>query len=121
MKTLEYVIENYQKNCIDSRDLSRLADYVPQDKLEKFGYALKDGETWEPKEFTEKNIIEQLKDDVQFGLMKARDQRGISASMMFEVVKMWLWILDDDEFDFDYRYYGYGLEFFSAVKEKYCK
>lgn len=71
-----------------------------------------------PLEWTEKNILEQLKSDLEFAFKKALDQRGISAGLMYEVIKMWLWILEDDlQYFIDYA--QYGLPLFKAVALKY--
>ena len=73
---------------------------------------------WIPKEYTEENILQELKSDVAFGFDKALDNRGISSSLMYEVVKMWMWVLDDELMDFD-NYSMYGLPLFKAVALKY--
>ncbi|HJV46627.1 MAG TPA: hypothetical protein VJ824_13010 [Bacillota bacterium] len=120
MKTLEFVIENYKSNCIDGRDLNRLANFIPEKDLEKIGLSLNEEYkgTHEHKEFTRENILEQLERDVQFGFEKANNQRGISSAMMFEVVKMWNWILEDGLEDFN-NYGSYGMPLFVDTAEKY--
>lgn len=123
MKTLDQTIKKYKSNCLDGRDLCRLADFVPYDRLHKIGIKLKDDikkEDWDAKvkPFTRENILEQLKKDVDFGFEKALDRRCISADLMYEVVQMWNWILEEGLEDFDdYRYYG--LPLFKATAEKY--
>lgn len=72
MKTLEQIITSYKSETIDGRDLTRLASFLPADKLEHFGMSLTEGvtaERWNAKvkPFTRENIIEQLKGDVEFG------------------------------------------------------
>lgn len=120
MKSLDYVFENYKSECIDGRDLNRLADFVPEKDLEKIGLRLNEEYkgTHKHKEFTRENILEQLKRDVEFGFEKSYNQRGISASLMFEVVKMWNWILEDGLEDFD-NYGSYGRPLFVATAKKY--
>ena len=49
------------------------------------------------KPYTRENILEALQSDVAFGFEKALDKRGLSSGMMFEVVKMWNWILNEDD------------------------
>ena len=123
MKTLDQTIKEYKGECLDGRDLYRLADFVPYDRLPEIGIKLKDDvrkEDWDAKvkPFTRENIIAQLKKDVAFGFEKALDCRGISSGLMYEVVRMWNWILEEGLEDFDdYRYYG--LPLFKATAEKY--
>lgn len=113
------VIKNGRKSkCIDSRDYYRLADFFPAEDLEILGFNLKENAEHIPKDLTQENILAQLKFDVSFGFEKALDKRGISSGLMYEVVKMWLWILDDELFDFD-GYAMYGLPLFKAVALKY--
>lgn len=120
MKTLEQVKNNYKSQTLDGRDISRLASFVPEDQLKDFGLEIKEEAkgTWKHIEFTRENVIEQLKDDVAFGFEKALNQRGISAGMMHEVVKMWNWILEEGLEDFD-EYAMYGLPTFKATALKY--
>lgn len=42
--------------------------------------------------------MKQLEEDVRFGFEKALNQRGISASLMFECVMMWNYILEEGEY-----------------------
>jgi hypothetical protein len=57
-----------------------------------------------------------------FAFEKALNKRGISAGMMFHVVKMWMWVLDEHEdlvnWPDDY-YAQYGLPLFKAVALRY--
>ena len=72
--------------------------------------------------FTKENIIEQLRTDVEFGFEKALNRRGISACLMFEVVRMWNWILNEDDELANWpseRYAIYGLPLFKATAIKY--
>lgn len=122
MKTLDEVLAMpHNDKCIDGRDFARLAAFVPADKLPKIGYSLADGVTdWAAVEWTRENILKQLAHDVEFGFEKALDQRGISASLMFQVVMMWNKILEEglETFDED-NYENYGLPLFKATAIKY--
>ena len=92
--------------------------------MESIGIELLDEykSNWKPKKWTEKNIIRQLKKDIEFGIEKAEDERGISASLMFEVVKRWLMVLQDEELlEYFVDYYNYGLNGFYPARDKYCK
>lgn len=120
MKTLEYVLDKFKSKCIDGRDAYRLATYTPEEKLKKIGISLKEEYVGmhETEQFTKDSIIKQLKRDVEFGWGKAVNQRGISSETMYEVVKMWNWILENDLEGFD-DYGSYGKPLFIATAEKY--
>lgn len=125
MKTLEQIAELYKSNCIDGRDLNRLCMFIPFDMLRQFGLESKEGVTAEEwnkdvRPFTREEILKQLESDVDFGFEKALNQRGISSSLMFEVVKMWNWILEEGLEDWsDDNYAMYGLPLFKATAVKY--
>ena len=120
MKTLEQIAENYKSQTLDGRDLSRLVQFIPEDMLPKFGMELND--EWKGKhqaiEFTRENVLKQIEKDVEFGFEKALNQRGISSSMMYSVVQMWNYILEEGLEDFD-SYAMYGLPLFKATALKY--
>jgi hypothetical protein len=120
MKTLEQVISGYKSETIDGRDLSRLADFLTVEQALIAGVTFKDEyvATHRPKKFTKENILEQLKQDVDFGFGKALNKRGISAGCMHSVVSMWNWILEDGLEGFD-DYAQYGLPLFKATAIKY--
>ena len=124
MKTLEYIAENYKSETIDGRDFHRLAQFIPFGMLPKFGIEpsdeWNDKEKWDAhvKPFTRENILKQLEEDVDFGFEKALNKRGISSSLMYNVVKMWNWILEEGLEDFD-DYPMYGLPLFKATAVKY--
>jgi hypothetical protein len=98
---------------------------MPYDMLTTFGFTLNEGvtpEDWNAKvkPFTRENILEQLKGDVEFGFEKALNKRGISSSLMFEVVRMWNMILEEGLENWDEDDYAmYGLPFFKATALKY--
>jgi len=122
MKTLQQVKDSYVGETLDGRDLHRLAQFIPFEMFPFCGMELKDDTTKEDlpetKEFTKENILIQLKEDVAFGFEKALNQRGLSSSMMANVVKMWNWILEEGLEDFD-DYPMYGLPIFKATALKY--
>lgn len=122
MKTLKQIASQYKSNTLDGRDLYRLAQFIPEAMLPEFGLDLKPGHIGKhiALEFTRENVLKQLKADVEFGFEKALDQRGLSAGMMFEVVSMWNWILEEGLEDFgDENYAFYGLPLFKATAVKY--
>lgn len=114
MKTLDQVLESFSSNTLDCRDTARLAQFVPKDRLKELGLSLSDGAYHEVVEFTEENILKQLKMDVNFGFEKALNKRGISASLMHSVVSMQNDILENELQDF-YAYAQYGLPLFKAT------
>jgi len=120
MKTLEQIKSGYKSETLDGRDLHRLMQFIPEEMLKDFGLELKEEYKGKhkAKPFTRENILEQLKEDVEFGFQKALDQRGLSAGMMCEVVKMWNWILEEGLETFD-EYAMYGLPVFKATAVKY--
>lgn len=119
MLTIDYILNNWDKlkTPIEDRLGRRLCQFLTPEQANKIGWEIKDP-NWKPKEFTEENVKEQLESDVDFGFEKALNQRGISAGMMYEVVKGWLTILEDPLKDFD-DYPMYGLPLFKAVAVKY--
>lgn len=122
MKKLDEVIKNYKSETIDGRDLSRLSRFIPEDRLKELKISLKQEYVGKHKniKWTKNNILKQLKEDVEFGFEKALDKRGISSSLMFEVVKMWNWILEEGLENFsDNDYAQYGLPLFKATAIKY--
>lgn len=120
MKSLQQIKEGYKSKTLDGRDLTRLMDFLPEEDLIHFGLELKEEYkgTHTPKEFTKENVLLQLKEDVAFGFEKALNKRGISAGLMYEVVSMWNWILEDGLENFD-DYAQYGLPLFRATALQY--
>lgn len=120
MKTLEQIKAEYKSSTLDGRDLQRLAGFIPELELIDFGLNLKPEYVGKHQhiELTKENILIQLEKDVTFGFEKALNQRGISASMMAEVVMMWNWVLEEGLEDFD-EYPMYGLPIFKATAVKY--
>lgn len=120
MKTLEQVFTYKSTNIIDGRDLTRLSGFIPEEHLHKIGVELKEEYKGkhEPKEFNRENVLKQLESDVKFGYSKAINQRGISAELMYGVVQMWNWILEEGLEDFD-NYGSYGMPLFTTTAHKY--
>lgn len=125
MKTREQVLkavrDGKKSTCLDGRDFSRLVDFFPVTDWEAFGYRPQEGTDTSQiiiQDLTEENVKAQLASDLAFGFEKALNKRGISASSMYEVVKMWMWVLDDELVLFD-DYAQYGLPLFKAVAIKY--
>lgn len=99
MKTLEYVkshIDEFEEDIfLDRRWTKRFIDFVPTNEWERYGFTYTGEEKIKPKEWTEENIIEQLKKDVDFGFEKAVGERGISSELMAMVVNAWCKVLEN--------------------------
>jgi hypothetical protein len=125
MLTKEQIIQavksGRESECLDGRDYGRMVDFFDVEDWPVFGFKVSDGADVsgrEAKEFTRENILQQLKSDVEFGFEKALNQRGLSSGMMYSVVKMWMWVLEDELQHMD-DYAQYGLPLFKQVAEKY--
>ena len=115
------VAQQGREACLDGRDVARLAEFFDPAQWPLLGVTARDdfdASKFTPKPWTEPAVIEQMRDDVAFGFEKALDQRGISSSLMHDVVKMWLWVLEDSLQHMD-EYAQYGLPLFKAVAVKY--
>lgn len=107
--------------AFDGRDYGRLVVFFPVEEWEAFGCSLREGDKPPaPKDWTREVILEQLKSDLAFAFEKALDRRGLSAGCMFEVIRMWMWVLEDDLQNYgDAQYAQYGLPLLKAVAVKY--
>lgn len=125
MLSKEHVIEAIKSgktaSCFDNRDFSRLVDFFEPEYYPLFGFKIMEG--CDPasvlvRPWTEEEVKQQLAHDLDFGFEKALDKRSISSNLMYNVVKMWMWVLEDVLQDLeDYKFYG--LPLFKAVAEKY--
>jgi len=109
------------EGAIDQRDKGRFAEFVPFERIAEAGLELADGTTkegWgETTEWTEENVLKQLKEDVEFGLEKAYGQRGISVQCMFACVNMWCHLLENGLEEDSYE--NYGVAFFEKIRDHY--
>lgn len=111
--------ERYAAEIIDNRDFSRLIRFFPAEDWKIFGFELKEGkDAPTPIEYTKENVLKYLQSDLEFSFEKALGRRGISSNLMYEVIKMWMWVLEDDLYKFE-EYAMYGLPLFKAVAVKY--
>lgn len=122
MLSKNYVIEHYNEFGPQTMDRfgSRLAQFCSKEELRKLNIfveeSLNEFDDSKVKDWTEENIINQLKRDVAFGFEKALDKRGISASLMFEVVFNWNKILENPLKNWNPDNYAmYGLPLFKAT------
>lgn len=128
MYDIEYVKSHFsefeQDDLIDMRFTKRFLDFIPTDEWGNYGFKYTGEEPLEPKEWTEKNILEQLKRDVEFGYKKCVDERGISSELMAMVVNAWCKVLQngldlngDDgwyhrkQFTIVAKHYGWALDY----------
>lgn len=121
MKTIDEILK-YESQALDGRDISRLDSFMSLDQLKVADLTPTNPEKWEPEEFSRENVLERLKTDLSFAFEKALNKRGLSAGMMFSVIKMWMWVLDEHE-DLvnwsDDNYAQYGLPYLKAVALRY--
>lgn len=121
MKTVEEVLGDYKsyETYLDDRFGVRFCSFLTEEQGKSIGFKVVDGEEWdEPKEWTEENVLAQLKRDVEFGWEKACDERGISASLMYEVCKSWCKVLENEFAEFD-EYGSYGKPLFYRLAKCY--
>lgn len=126
MIKLEEVLNNYKdyETFMEDRFGRRLCDFLTSDQAKQIGFEIKEEyiekHNNNVKEWTRENILNQLKKDVEFGWEKACDERGISSSLMFDVVMSWNKVLEEGLEDFDEDNYAmYGKPLFIATAEKY--
>lgn len=120
MRSLKEVVKKFKFEAFDGRDAKRMLDYLPSDGWSKLGFEIKEGAKHIPVEYTEENIIKALKGDLEFAFEKAYGQRGISASVMFNVIKMWNFCLGNELGDYDdNNYCDYGLPYLRMVNKEF--
>jgi len=122
MLSLEYVKEHiseieFDKLLRQCRFTKRFIDFLPTSEWEKFGFEYQGKEEYSPKEWTEENVIAQLKYDLDFAIEKALGRRGISASLMNDVLRSWCIVLENGLENTDYGWYGDSL--IKAIDEYY--
>ena len=122
MKSLDYVknhIDEFEKDdFVDRRFTRRFLQFIPTDEWETFGFRYTGTEPYVPKEWTEENILAQLRDDVEFGYEKAMNERGISSELMAMVVEAWCNVLDNG-LDLDGNDGPYHIRQFTTVAKHY--
>lgn len=100
MYDIDYVKEHFDEfeedTFFDRRFTKRFIDFLPTSEWGNFGFEYTGENEYVPKEWTEENIIAQLKRDVEFGYEKAVDERGISSELMAMVVNAWCKVLQND-------------------------
>lgn len=114
----EHINEFEEDDFIECRFTKRFLDFLPVSEWDKFGFEyIGEGEHI-PKEWTEENILSQLREDVAFGYEKAVDERGISSSLMAMVVNAWCKILQNG-LNLDGNDGYYHIKQFTTVAKHY--
>lgn len=114
------ILTDYKSQTLDGRDILRLTQFLTEEQMSIVGWEPINKGECKPVPFTKENILVQLEKDISFGFEKALNQRGISAELMYETVKMWNWILEEGLQDWDDDNYPmYGLPLFKATALKY--
>ena len=114
----EHIDEFEEDKFIDSRFTKRFVDFLPTSEWHKFGFRYVGKEEHIPKEWTEENVLEQLKKDVEFGYEKAVDERGISSELMAMVVNAWCKVLQNG-LNLDGNDGWYHVKQFTTVAKHY--
>lgn len=108
MLEIKDILANYDEKWqtpLEDRFGRRLAQFLTDEQSKQIGW--KKPDSYEVKAWTEQNVLAQLKDDVEFGWEKACNERGISASMMVDVVQKWCLVLGNGlKYADDYTDYG---------------
>lgn len=114
----EHIDEFEKDNFIDRRFTKRFIDFLPTSEWRQFGFEYKGETEYTPKEWTEENVLSQLREDVEFGYEKAINERGISSELMAMVVNAWCKVLENGlNLDGDDGYYH--IRQFTIVAEHY--
>lgn len=85
-----------------------LATYLPIEEVQKL-FPEADLKDFKTKELTRENVLQEIKDYLEFAWDKANNQRGLSAGRSMDHFTAWIWLLgDEDSFGDlrDYQYYG---------------
>ncbi len=124
MKTKEQIVSMYSgeekpSSAFDGRDINRLSEFLTEEELKSVGVTLKEeyqGKHVPSIEWTLENVTKALERDLEFAFDKALGKRGLSASAMFDVIKMWAFILESKHLeDADSNYAQYGLPFLKQI------
>lgn len=119
MLQLDYILNNWDKSNSLLGDMfgRRLCQFLTVEQAKSIDWEVLK-QYHNPIEFTKQNVIKQLESDVAFGFKKALEKNLLISKLMFDVVKEWLFILEDPLKDFD-DYSMYGLPLFKAIAVKY--
>lgn len=126
MRTEQEIYEYYKQNRENDMmgfSAEVLLPYLSPDLVKEFLKPDADLSKWVQLELSEKAILEEMKNYMEFAWTKVINHRGISASRSVEKMSMWLFILGDDvmvEFcQDDKNYMNYGAPVLKKICEKY--
>jgi len=117
---LEYKGGQYCR-AADNRDRKRLCEFLPIADWEKMGMRPVQSfevDEFKPDELTRENVLARLENDLEQGFVTAFVKRTAAARLMNEVVKMWLWLLDDPLSELE-PFDHFGLPLLIAAAKKY--
>lgn len=121
MLSLDYVKEHISEiefdDMFDRRFTKRFCSFLTIDEAKKLGFNYQCEGKYAPKEWNEENVIAQLESDLNFAIEKAINHRGISSSLMHDVLKSWYIVLENGLEKTDYGWYGDKL--IKAIDEYY--
>jgi len=115
---LQLIRKDIEDSFIEPRLAVRLIAFLPYEDAKEFLKEEVTEDIFKQEEFTEENVLNCLKRDLEFAFEKALDKRGISASLMYEVILGWMKVLEDD-LRHHSVYAHYGLPLYKAVAIKY--
>ena len=117
MKSIRGILDNYKdyETFLEDRFGKRFCKFLTIQQQGEIGFTLnaESRDNWEPKDWTYENVLLQLKDDAEFGLEKAENERGISSSLMYEVCSSWCKIIERE--DLVEEYDNYGIDTFKNI------
>jgi len=126
MRTEQEICEYYRNHSKDDMlgfEGEVLLPYLSKDLVREFVKPDADLSAWIQMEFSEKAVLEEMKNYVEFAWTKVINHRGISARRSVEKMSMWLYILEDDEMmEFcrdEANYQNYGAPVLKKICEKY--
>lgn len=119
MLQLDYILNNWDKSNSLLGDMfgRRLRQFLTVEQAKSIDWEVSK-QYHNTIEFTKQNVLKQLESDVSFGFKIALEKNTLFSKLMFDVVKEWLFILEDPLKDFN-KYDKYGLLLFKAVAIKY--
>jgi len=117
MKSIEEIRERLeeQKNNISDAMMWKMSNYHPLCIfLEEY---IKEG--YEPNPLTREEVLKEMSEYMPFAIMKAKDQRGLSAARSIWKYEQWLWVLEDPLYEEIGIYDDYGMEHLHKIAGKY--
>lgn len=123
MKTFEEIKVKIkeEENEVLSFFIDTIIDYLPFDVAkehlkEEYVKNIESGsEVWNQKELTRNNIIEDMKNYMEFAWGKVIDHRGLSAGRSVNKFQGWIWVLgEDDKIDWE-NYTNYGAPILKQI------